>query len=129
MTEPGRWDEFALVLVDVQHDFHPEAVSAEHPGLPAATGRLLAGCPARGVEGTPGVEPLDVAVPLPGEKVVAKQSLDAFLGTDLHEHLRGAHEEVLDRYPFAFSRTTAAGLDADREDWDRQLRGLATVSR
>lgn len=198
---PGAaWDEFALVMVDAQHDFYPESVAAAHPDLPAATTRLLATCRSRGVEvvhlnarfasdgsdwmaryrlrgripcvaGTAGVEPLEFARPAPGERVIDKQSFDGFLGTGLHEHLQaagrrfllvaglvtstcvlftassatqlgylvavvedccgdspGGHDEVLDRYPYIFSRTTSLTLDRDRADWDEQLRGLATVA-
>lgn len=36
-----------------------------------------------------------------------------------------AHRHTLERYPFIFSRTTVAQIDADREQWQAELESLA----
>ncbi len=119
-----RWDDYALLLVDVQRDFYPDSVAGPHPDLPERTGELLSACRDRGIEvvhlharfaadesdwmaryrlrgripcvdGTPGAEPLTVARPPAGERVVTKQSFDGFLGTDLHEHLQAQGRRFL----------------------------------
>jgi len=110
------WSRYALVLVDLQRDFWTEEVAATAPELPDRVAALLAYARAEGltvvhvrarfrrdgsdwiaryrlrtsipcIDGTPGVETLPFAAELAGEPVVAKQSFDGFLGTDLDEVL------------------------------------------
>jgi nicotinamidase-related amidase len=114
----AAWKRYALVLVDLQHDFWSEDVAATAPELPDRVSSLLAFARAerltvvhvrarfrpdggdwmaryrlRGripcIDGTPGVAVLPFAAELPGEPVVIKQSFDGFLGTDLDEVLAG----------------------------------------
>ncbi|HYJ67626.1 MAG TPA: isochorismatase family cysteine hydrolase [Nocardioidaceae bacterium] len=116
---PSRWTDYALILVDVQNDFWSEEIASESPRFPSRIEALLGTCRELGIEvfhvhggfqedmsdwiaryrlrgqipcvvGTEGAEPLPVAVPRPGERVVVKQSFDAFLGTGLDELLRSA---------------------------------------
>jgi ureidoacrylate peracid hydrolase len=120
----SAWREYALLLIDVQHDFWPDSVAATARGFPAAVERLLSSCRRLGIavvhvharfapdgsdwiaryrlrgripciSGTEGAQPLPVAAPLPGEPVVLKHSFDAFLGTDLDALLRGAGRRFL----------------------------------
>jgi nicotinamidase-related amidase len=120
----AEWDEYALVLIDVQADFWPETLATAFPDFPAATGSLLAAARERGIDvvhvhalfqpdgtdwmaryrlrgripcvaGTPGAETLPFAAPVPGERVVVKQTFDAFLGTDLDAALRAAGKRFL----------------------------------
>ena len=110
------WSRYALVLVDLQHDFWTAAEAATAPQLPERVAALLADARADGltvvhvracfrpdgrdwirryrlgsripcIEGTPGVEPLPFAVERPDEPVVTKHSFDGFLGSDLDEVL------------------------------------------
>ena len=111
------WSRYAVVLVDLQHDFWPEDVAAVTPELPERVADLLdlarsndlavvhvrarfradesdwmARYRLRGripcIEGTVGAETLPFAVERDGEPVVVKQSFDGFLNTDLHELLQ-----------------------------------------
>ena len=106
------WSRYALVLVDLQHDFWSEAAAATAPDLPDRVAALLAYARAEGltvvhvrarfrpdgsdwmaryrlrnwipcIDGTPGAETLPFAAELPGEPVVTKQTFDGFLGTNL----------------------------------------------
>jgi nicotinamidase-related amidase/SAM-dependent methyltransferase len=118
MNEADReWSRFALVVIDLQHDFWPAPLAAQFPDLPANLERLLARCRAEGVEvvhvrssfrtdstdwmvaarlrgfapcveGTPGAKPLPFAREAPGETVVVKQTYDAFQSGELAAHLR-----------------------------------------
>jgi ureidoacrylate peracid hydrolase len=110
------WRRYALVLVDMQHDFWPEEVAATSPELPERTAALLAYARSEGlavvhvrarfrpdgsdwmaryrlrnwipcIDGTHGVETLPFATELPGEPVVTKHSFDGFLDTDLDQLL------------------------------------------
>lgn len=116
MTDPD-WREFALLLVDVQHDFWSPDVEAEFPEFPQNVARLLEFCRGAGIDvihlrevfndtdrmdwlpryrmrgrspcvrGTRGAEPLDVAAELPGEKVIEKQTQNAFHSLELLPYL------------------------------------------
>jgi len=110
------WRRYALVLIDLQHDFWTPDVRSTTPELAERTAELLAFARADGlavvhvrasfqpdgsdwmaryrlrgripcIEGTAGVEPLPFAAALPGEPVVTKHTFDAFLGTELDELL------------------------------------------
>jgi nicotinamidase-related amidase len=114
----SAWDDYALILVDVQEDFWSEGVATQAPGFLDGVESLLTTCRTQRIDivhvharfkedgsdwiaryrlrgwipcvaGTEGAEPLPVAAPRPGEPVVVKQSFDAFLGTGLDEMLRG----------------------------------------
>jgi nicotinamidase-related amidase len=120
----SNWNEYALILVDVQQDFWPEEVAEDAPWFLDGTASLLRTCRELGIDvvhvharyqpdqsdwiaryrlrgripcvaGTDGAEPLAVAVPEPGEQVVLKQSFDAFLGTGLDEILRNSGKRFL----------------------------------
>lgn len=120
----SNWDEYVLILVDVQQDFWPEEVAEDAPRFLGGLESLLRNCRELGIDvvhvharfqpdqsdwiaryrlrgripcvaGTPGAEPLPVAVPEPGEQVVVKQSFDAFLGTGLDDLLRGKGKRFL----------------------------------
>ena len=111
------WDQFALLLIDVQLDFWPERMRKCFPNFPAKVSKLLSLCRDEGlevihlrarfkpdmsdwmpkyrlrgripcVEGTEGVETLSFAVENPGEKVVVKQMFDGFHNTNLLLYLQ-----------------------------------------
>jgi nicotinamidase-related amidase len=111
------WEQFALLLIDVQRDFWPEKMQECFPDFPASVARLLALCRGEGlevvhlrarfkadmsdwmpryrlrgripcVEGTEGVEALAFAIERPGEKVVVKQTFDGFHNPDLLPYLQ-----------------------------------------
>jgi nicotinamidase-related amidase len=115
----SRWNDYALILVDVQRDFWSEEVASSAPGFLERIETLLSTCRDLGIEivhvhagfqpdmsdwitryrlrgripcvvGTEGAQPLPVARPRAGEPLVVKQSFDAFLGTDLDDLLRGS---------------------------------------
>jgi ureidoacrylate peracid hydrolase len=124
LESSSTWNDYALILVDVQNDFWSEEVAATAPWLPDRIESLLSTCRDLGIEvvhvharfqadmsdwiaqyrlrgripcvvGTHGAEPLAVAVPRAGEQVVVKQSFDAFLRTDLDELLRTARKRFV----------------------------------
>ena len=39
-----NWEQFALLLIDVQQDFWPEKLAASFPDFPDKVARLLAFC-------------------------------------------------------------------------------------
>ena len=111
------WEEFALLLIDVQHDFWGAQSAQSFPRFPSNTANLLELCRTQGVEivhlrasfkpdmsdwmvkyrlrgsipcveGTPGIETLPFALEEPGEAVLAKQTFDGFQDTSLLEYLR-----------------------------------------
>jgi nicotinamidase-related amidase len=111
------WSSFALLLIDVQKDFWPEAVAREFPDLPARIERLLALCRQAGIavihlragfapdrsdwmakyrlsgsvpciRGTAGAQVLPCAEALPGEPVIEKQCFDGFQTRELLPLLR-----------------------------------------
>ena len=93
-----NWEQFALLLIDVQRDFWPENMESSFPHFPDNITRLLTLCREEGlevlhlracfkpdmsdwmlkyrlrgaipcIEGTPGVETLPFAVEQPGESL------------------------------------------------------------
>jgi len=118
MTNIHRdWEQFALLLIDVQQDFWSEEQAQHFPDFPANVARLLALCRTEGievvhlrasfkadmsdwmpkyklggwipcVEGTPGAEVLPFALDEPDETVILKQTFDGFQNPDLLRHLR-----------------------------------------
>lgn len=106
-AKQGDWGAFALLLIDVQRDFWPEAVARHFPQFEERVAQLLAFCRNNGIEvihlhasfapdqsdwmvrhkvlgqvpcirGTAGVEVLPCATALPGEVVIEKQTFDGF---------------------------------------------------
>lgn len=114
---PRDWRPFALLLVDAQEGFWPEAIARGFPDFPDRVAELLRVCRAEGievvhvrssfradmsdwmiryklrgripcVEGTPGVATLPFALEQAGERVLVKQTYDAFHHPALLPHLR-----------------------------------------
>jgi nicotinamidase-related amidase len=115
MTE-HNWQDFALLLVDVQHDFWNEELKTAFPNFQQNTAELLEFCRRVGIEvihlrevfspdksdwlpryllrgrspcvrGTQGAGVLDFAVEVPGEKVIEKQTQDGFHNPELRPYL------------------------------------------
>lgn len=111
------WSAFALLVIDVQQDFWPDAVAQAFPAFPEKMRCLLALCRKIGIEvihlragfapdqsdwmakyrllgnvpclrGTDGVAVLPCAAPLPDETVIEKQTFDGFQSTPLLPLLR-----------------------------------------
>jgi nicotinamidase-related amidase len=124
MNTHNHWEQFALLLIDVQRDFWPEEMAASFPHFPANVARLLALCRSEGlevvhlrasfqpdrsdwmpryrlrgripcVEGTAGVEVLPCAVEEPGELVMFKQTFDGFHKPGLLSYLRSRGKRFL----------------------------------
>jgi nicotinamidase-related amidase len=117
MTDPQPgWEQFALLLIDVQRDFWTEKSAQIYPDFPANVEALLSLCRNLGIEvvhvrasfepdmsdwmptyqlmggipcvrGTAGEETLPFAAEIPGEKVILKHSLDGFFNPELFQHL------------------------------------------
>jgi ureidoacrylate peracid hydrolase len=113
MTNARRnWEQFALLLIDVQYDFWPGEIAEHFPQFPDRIASLLKFCRAEGLDvvhlrasfqsdrsdwmvkyklrgripciaSTPGVETLPFAREAPGETVITKQTFDGFLTPDL----------------------------------------------
>jgi nicotinamidase-related amidase len=112
-----NWERFALLVIDLQKDFWSAKTAKRFPDFPNRVAKLLALCRSEGievvhlrarfkpdmsdwmlryrlrgripcVEGTPGVEILDFAVEMPGEKVIFKQTFDGFQYVDLLSYLQ-----------------------------------------
>lgn len=115
-TSPN-WDQFALLLIDVQRDFWTEWTAELHPDFPAKVAALLSLCRQEGLEiihlrasfktdmsdwmprymlrgripclqGTAGIEPLPFALENPGETIIFKHTFDGFHNPALEQHLR-----------------------------------------
>lgn len=122
--EQYDWAPFALLLIDMQHDFWPADMAEKFPDLPQNCARLLAVCRDQGIDvvhlrarfradrsdwmplfkfhgsipcisGTAGVEPLPFAEEAPGETVIEKQTFDGFLQPDLAAYLQKKNKRVL----------------------------------
>ena len=119
-----NWEQFALLLIDVQEDFWSEESEAAFPHFRDNVTRLLALCREEGIEvihirarfaadksdwmpvyrlgrrmpcidGSAGVELLDEALEKPGEMVLEKQAFDAFLMGELEPHLQRFNRRFL----------------------------------
>jgi len=118
MTEAqDSWEQFVVLLIDVQRGFWSERAAKIYPDFPANIAALLALCRNEGIEvvhlrasfkadmsdwmpkymlrgaipcvqGTPGEEPAPFAVEIPGETVILKQTFDGFHTPELLRYLR-----------------------------------------
>ena len=123
-SQTTDWHRWALLLIDVQHDFwSPEHLRAA-PKFPGNVADLLSACRQRGVavvhvrskfardrsdwmpayrllghipctEGSTGVTPLPCALEHPGEAIFTKTTFDAFLAPGLDDHLRRQGHRIL----------------------------------
>lgn len=117
MAQADRdWQDFALLLIDVQRDFWPEETARCFPAFPRNIEQLLALSRQEGIEvihlracfqpdrsdwmvryrlrdwipcvqDTDGAALLPCAVALPGETVMLKQTFDGFLNPQLPDYL------------------------------------------
>lgn len=123
-TTKHDWDQFALLLIDLQQDFWTERLAKSFPHFPTNTTRLLALCRAEGIEivhlrasfkphksdwmpryrlrgripciqGTPGAETLPFGVEKPGEHVIIKHAFDGFHSPELLQHLRDRRKRFI----------------------------------
>jgi nicotinamidase-related amidase len=112
-----NWEQFALLLIDVQRDFWSEQAAKVYPDFPANVATLLTLCRSEGIEvvhlrasfkvdmsdwmpkymlrggipciqGTAGEEPVPFAVENPGETIILKQAFDGFHNPELLQYLR-----------------------------------------
>ena len=119
-----RWDKFALLLIDVQNDFWSEESEQAFPHFKENVATLLQLCRQEGIEvihmrarfhtdksdwmpiyrlgrrmpcvdGTTGVDLLEVAREKPGELIIEKQSFDCFLSNELEPHLQRFNRRLL----------------------------------
>ena len=125
MTDTSSdWNPFALLIIDVQRDFWTDEMAAAFPAFEDNVNRLLSFCRAHGIDivhlrarfeadasdwmiryhfldripcidGTPGVELLDCATSLDGEKVIVKQTFDGFLNPALEAYLHANGKRFL----------------------------------
>lgn len=124
MNSKRHWEQFALLLVDVQRDFWSGKLVPSFPDFPTNIERLLSLCRSEGleivhlrasfkpdmsdwmlryrlrghipcVEGTEGVDTLPFATEIPGEVVIVKQTFDGFHNPNLLSYLRGKGKRVL----------------------------------
>jgi nicotinamidase-related amidase len=120
----GKWDEYALLLIDVQNDFWDREVQESFPGFPEKIRELLGFCRSEGLEvihiralfspdqsdwmvpyrlkssipciaGTPGAEVLGWALEEAGEKVFYKNTFDSFCLPELHHYLQSNGKRFL----------------------------------
>lgn len=119
-----KWEEFALLLIDVQQDFWGKKMEECFPDFPANVARLLGLCRSEGievihlramfkpdqtdwmaryrlrgnipcVEGTPGADTLAFAAEMAGEEVIFKQAFDGFLAPALLPMLQKKGKQFL----------------------------------
>jgi nicotinamidase-related amidase len=115
--QTNDWSAFALLLIDVQADFWSEEIAATFPAFQDNVHRLLQFCRAEGIEivhvragfspdqsdwmvryrlgrpipcieGSAGARTLPCAAPFPGERIITKQSFDAFCNPETDAWLR-----------------------------------------
>ena len=121
---PKNWQDFALLLIDVQNDFWSGELSQQFPEFPDNIAELLQFCRSQGIEvihlhavfqpdqsdwmaryrlrgripcvlGTAGVRVPDFARPLAGERVFIKHSFDGFLQPELNAYLQQAGKRFI----------------------------------
>jgi nicotinamidase-related amidase len=119
-----NWQSFALLLVDVQHDFWSDQLATDFPHFQQNTVELLQFCRQVGIEvihlrevfrpdktdwlpryllrgrspcvrGTKGAEVLDFALEQPGEKVIEKQTQNGFHNPELVPYLHSKDKRFL----------------------------------
>ena len=124
MSTKRNWEQFALLLIDVQRDFWSERLQPSFPEFPANVEHLLSLCRSEGleivhlrasfkpdmsdwmlryrlrgripcIEGTEGVETVSFAVERPEEVVIVKQTFDGFHNPNLLPYLRGKGKRFL----------------------------------
>lgn len=125
MTNLQRnWEQFALLLIDMQYDFWPNEIAEHFPKFPDRVKKLLKFCRAEGIDvihlrasfqpdmsdwmvkyklrgripciaGTPGIETLPFALEVSGETVIIKHTFDGFLTADLLPLLRQRDKRFL----------------------------------
>ena len=124
MSTKHNWEQFALLLVDVQQDFWSERLQPNFPDFPTNVDRLLSLCRSEGlevvhlrasfkpdmsdwmlryrlrgripcVEGTKGVATVPFAAERPGEVVIVKQTFDGFHNPNLLPYLRSKGKRFL----------------------------------
>ncbi|MFB2834857.1 cysteine hydrolase family protein [Floridanema evergladense] len=124
MNQNQNWQQFALLLIDVQNDFFSPEFAQAFPDFTANISQLLTFCRNAGLEvihlreifnpngsdwlakyrlrgrspcvrGTTGAEVLNVAQEVPGEIVFEKQTMDGFLNPQLLNYLRSNHKRFL----------------------------------
>lgn len=124
MSAQPDWRRFVLLLIDVQWDFWPKETAKAFPDFPSNVERLLEYCRMSNldvvhmraefeldgtdwmapyrikgetpcVRGTPGAGALPCAAGRTGEKVLRKQTFDAFLQPDLLTHLHRARKSFI----------------------------------
>ena len=116
LTPQHNWEQFALLLIDVQRDFWSERAAHVHPDFPANIAALLTLCRREGidiihlrasfrtdrsdwmptyllrgrtpcVQGTAGIEPLPFASEHVGETIIPKHTFDGFQNSELEQVL------------------------------------------
>jgi ureidoacrylate peracid hydrolase len=116
ITTQHKWEQFALLLIDVQRDFWSERTAHAHPDFPANIATLLTVCRREGidvihlrasfradrsdwmptylvrgrtpcVEGTAGIEALPFASEHVGETIMHKHTFDGFQNGELEHYL------------------------------------------
>jgi nicotinamidase-related amidase len=119
-----NWQQFTLLLIDVQEDFWTEELEQAFPAFPHNISRLLHFCRQEGIEvihlreifnpdgsdwlpryrlrgrapcvrGTKGAQVLSVAQEQPGERVMEKQTQDGFLHPQLLDYLHSKDKRFL----------------------------------
>lgn len=123
-TNKRNWEQFALLLIDVQEDFWPVEIEQAFPDFRKNIDTLLGVCRKEGIEvihlrarfsedksdwmpiyklgrrmpcvdATEGVELLAEAVAIDEERVIEKQCFDAFLMDELEPHLQHMNKRFL----------------------------------
>lgn len=124
MNKTPDWQQFALLLIDVQNDFFTPEFTTAFPDFTTNISQLLRFCRSQGLEvihlrevfnkdgsdwlakyrlrgrapcvrGTTGAEVLNEAQELAGEMVFEKQTMDGFLNTQLLDYLTTNNKRFL----------------------------------
>lgn len=118
------WENYVLLLVDVQNDFWDEPTAARHPHFTENVTRLLEFCRSEKieivhlragfkadksdwmakyragdwipcVEDTEGIETLPCAAAYPGERIFVKQTFDGFHNPHLADYLQASNKQFV----------------------------------